>query len=222
MGFREVFTASPFEPLRQHMDKVKGTVDLVLPMFERVREGDFPGLEDITRRVFKLEHEADVIKNEIRQTIPQHFFLPVYRGDLLGYLKLQDDIADAVENLAVVLTIKKLALPAPISEVMFSYVGKVLEVYGYVYEITTMLRELSATGLEGEVLGEILEKVRQAEHAEWEADKIQFQVARKLFALEDELKATDIFLWSRVSVTLGKLANHAEKTGDRVRRMLIH
>jgi predicted phosphate transport protein (TIGR00153 family) len=222
MGFREVFAASPFEPLRQHMDKVKETVDLVRPMFERVEEEDFSGLEQITKRIFKLEHEADVIKNEIRQTIPQQFFLPVYRGDLLGYLKLQDDIADAVENLAVVLTIKKLTLPPAISEAMFSYVSKVLEVYQHVYDIARMLRELSATGLEGDMVGEVLEKVQEAERAEWEADKIQFQVARKLFALEDELKATDIFLWSRVSMTLGKLANYAEKTGDRVRRMLVH
>ena len=37
MGIRELFSESPFEPLRQHMDKVKEAVDLVLPMFERVR-----------------------------------------------------------------------------------------------------------------------------------------------------------------------------------------
>ena len=38
--------------------------------------------------------------------------------------------------------------------------------------------------------------------------------------MEDEIRATDIFLWSRVIGELGQLANFAEKTGDRVRRML--
>ena len=59
-----------------------------------------------------------------------------------------------------------------------------------------------------------------AEHAEWEADKAQFRLVQKLFAMDDRLKATDIFLWSNVFKELGRLANHAEKTADRLRRMM--
>jgi len=220
MQIRELFKESPFEPLRLHMDKVKEAVDLVLPMFEKVRDGDYAALEEMTRSVYKLEHEADQIKTEIRGTIPKSFFLPVYRGDLLGYLKLQDDIADSVENLAVMLTIKRLELPEAITADVLALVGKVLEVYQQVYAITTVLRKLAETGLEGEGIDEALDRVSQAEHAEWEADKAQFDLARKLFALEDEIRATDIFLWSRIFEELGSLANYAEKAGDRVRRML--
>ena len=60
----------------------------------------------------------------------------------------------------------------------------------------------------------------EAEQAEWEADKLQYQLAQKLFAREDEMKATDIFLWSGVFRELGALANHADKTAERLRRML--
>jgi len=67
---------------------------------------------------------------------------------------------------------------------------------------------------------EILRLVVDAEHAEWEADKAQFALAQKLFSLEDEMKATDIFLWSNCFQQLGKLANHADKTAERLRRML--
>ncbi|MHC4444753.1 MAG: DUF47 family protein, partial [Planctomycetota bacterium] len=56
--------------------------------------------------------------------------------------------------------------------------------------------------------------------AEWESDKAEFDLAQKLFALEDEIKATDIFLWSQIFQELGKLANHADKTAERLRRML--
>ncbi|UCG33464.1 MAG: TIGR00153 family protein [Phycisphaerales bacterium] len=220
MGFRELFSESPFEPLRQHMDKVKETVDLLRPMFERVRDKDYQGLEEISKRVFKLEHQADQIKTEIRRTIPTTFFLPVYRGDLLSYLKLQDNIADSVENLAVLLTIKKLELPEKLAPDVLALVDKVLEVYQSVYEITGLLRELTKAGLEGEGIGDVLDKVSRAELGEWEADKVQYALARKLFALEEEMRATDVFLWSNIFTTLGKLANHAEKTGDRIRRML--
>jgi len=62
--------------------------------------------------------------------------------------------------------------------------------------------------------------VATTEKAEWEADRKQYELSKALFALEEELLATDIFLWFRVFGLLGELANHAEKAADRVRRML--
>ena len=92
----DLFRESPFEPLRYHMKTVMECVAFVRPMFEAVRDQKYDNLQDIARKIFKTEHEADIIKDEIRQTIPKRFFLPVYRGDLLGYLKLQDDIVSLV------------------------------------------------------------------------------------------------------------------------------
>ena len=71
--------------------------------------------------MFKAEHAADMIKDDIRRTIPKRFFLPVYRGDLLGYVKLQDDMADSVEDIAVLLTIKKLTLPPSLVDLTFDF-----------------------------------------------------------------------------------------------------
>jgi predicted phosphate transport protein (TIGR00153 family) len=221
MNIAEMFRKSPFEPLRHHMTKVKECVALVVPMFECVRDGDHTKLEDLARRVFKAEHEADQIKNEIRRTIPSTFFLPVYRGDLLGYLKLQDDMADAVEDLAVLLMIKKLHLHEALREDALNLARMVVSVCEILYQATDVLKRMAENGgFEGGEVDELFALVAQAEHREWECDKAEFVLARKLFALDDEMKATDILLWSRVFMELGALANYAEKTGDRVRRML--
>ena len=221
MDIAEMFRKSPFEPLRHHMGKVKECVALVVPMFECVRDGDHAKLEDLARRVFKAEHEADEIKNEIRRTIPTTFFLPVYRGDLLGFLKLQDDMADAVEDLAVLLLIKKLHLHEAIREDVLNLTHMVVSVCEILYRATDELELLAENGgFEGGAVEKLFALVGQAEHREWECDKAEFDLARKLFALDDEMKATDILLWSRVFMELGALANYAEKTGDRVRRML--
>ncbi len=48
----------------------------------------------------------------------------------------------------------------------------------------------------------------------------QYGVSKSLFAMEDEIKTTDLMLWWRVFLELGALANSAEKTADRLRRML--
>jgi predicted phosphate transport protein (TIGR00153 family) len=211
---------SPFEPLGRHMDQVRACVDLVLPIFECVRRQDYDELKRLSEQVFKAEHEADKIKDEIRRTIPKAFSLPVYRGDLLAYLHIQDDIADSVEDLAFQLMIKKLRMPEPLAEDIFGYVRQVLHVCELLVQATDQLKELAEEDFGGPRAENVLEKVGQADQGEWEADKLQFHLAQRLFAMEDELKATDIFLWSGIFQNLGALANHADKTGERLRRML--
>ncbi len=216
----ELFRQSPFGPLRQHMDKVMECVAQVKPMFERSRDRDYGGLNEMVRAVFKQEHQADIIKDEIRQTIPKSFFLPVYRGDLLGYLALQDDMADSVEDIGVLLTIKQLVMPPQLVDRIFHYLDKVVSAADMAYDVSKALTVLVEKGFSGEEVDRVVGMVSLVERAEWEADRKQYELSQALFALEDELKTTDIFLWFRVFGVLGELANHAEKSAGRVRRML--
>ena len=217
---RDLFKESPFEPLRHHMAIVMECVAHVQPMFEAVRDERFDDLQTIAEKVFKIEHKADIIKDDIRGTIPKRFFLPVYRGDLLGYLKLQDDMADSVEDVAALLTIKKLSLPAELVEATFEYVGKVIAVCKETHAIADYLPTLVESDMGGSEVEHVLALVASVEKREWEADRLQYKLAKMLFALDDKMKATDLFLWFRVFGELGQLANFAEKTGDRLRRML--
>ena len=216
----DLFRQSPFEPLRYHMKAVMDCVGLVRPMFEAVRDGRYEDLHSLTKKVFKVEHQADMVKDDIRRTVPKRFFLPVYRGDLLGYVKLQDDMADSAEDIAVLLTIKRLVLPPSLVQPTFEYLAKVEEVCKGTYEIS----EHFPTLVEGDMVGaeaeHALNMVAEVEKREWEADRLQYTLSQQLFALEEEMKPTDIFLWFRVYGELGQLANFAEKTGDRLRRML--
>ena len=217
---RDLFKESPFEPLRYHMKTVMECVAVLRPMFAAVRDGQYDTLQELAKKVFKVEHQADMIKDDIRRTIPKRFFLPVYRGDLLGYIKLQDDMADSVEDLAVLLTIKNLTLPPSLVDPTFEYLTKVEEVC----RGTCAISDYFPTLVEGDMVGteaeQALSMVADVEKREWEADRLQYTLSQQLFALEDEMKATDIFLWFRVYGELGQLANFAEKTGDRLRRML--
>ena len=220
MSVFDRFEISPFGPLSDHMAKVKECVALVMPMFDCVLARDDESLRRLTEQVFKTEHEADQIKNEIRRRIPRTFALPIFRGDLLAFLKLQDAIADSVEDIAVTLTIKPLRLPQSLADDVQAFVRQVLAVYEELYEASDRLKELTEQDFGGQRCEQLLEILANAEHAEWEADKLQYRLAQKLFALDDEMKATDIFLWSGVFQELGGLANHADKTAERLRRML--
>lgn len=217
---QNLFCESPFEPLRYHMKTVMECVAYVQPMFEAVRDKRYDALRELVNKVFKTEHLADIIKDDIRQTIPKRFFLPVYRGDLLGYLKLQDDMADSIEDIAVLLTIKNIALPETLREPTFEYIEKVNDVCQQMCEIGNHLPKLVKSDMAGKEAETVLEMIAAVDKAEWETDRLQYALSQKLFALEDDIKATDILLWFRIFGELGQLANFAEKTGDRLRRML--
>ncbi|UCD30554.1 MAG: TIGR00153 family protein [Planctomycetota bacterium] len=221
MSTFERFEEAPFGPLGEHMARIKECVALVEPMFQHVVDQDYEGLAKLSKQVFKSEHKADQIKNEIRETVPKTFYLPIYRGDLLAYLKLQDDIADSVEDLAVLLTIKKLVLHKSLVHDVLNYVKLVLNVCNLIFECSDELKDIVEDDFGGPKTQKILELVAKSEQAEWESDQAEFDLAQKLFALEDEIKATDIFLWSQVFRELGRLANHADKTAERLRRMLV-
>jgi len=220
MGMLNWREQSPFVPLAEHMKHVRNCADMVPPMFDCLRSNDHVRLKQITEDVFKAEHEADKVKTEIRRTIPKVFSLPVYRGDLLAFVHVQDEMADAAEDLAVQLTIKQLTMPAGMADDVFAYVQQVLRVCQKLYAALELLKELVEQDFAGKRAEQVMSLVGEAEREEWIADKQQYKLAQKLFALEDKMKATDIFLWSGIFQTLGSLANHADKTAERLRRML--
>ncbi len=220
MGLFNWRKQSPFEPLAEHMVHVRKCVAFVLPMFECVRDGDYDRLRELTVSVFAAEHEADKVKTRIRDSIPTTFSLPVFRGDLLALVHVQDDLADAAEDIAVQLTIKRIELPASLVDDALEYVRQAISVCEKLYEALDHLKDVVATSFRGPHIKELMERVAEAEREEWVTDKMQYRLAQKLFALEDEIRPTDIFLWSAIFQNIGALANHADKTGERLRRML--
>ena len=216
----DLFRKSPFEPVHQHMLKVKECIQLVRPLFESLLTEDYDQLQQIVKSISKKEHEADIIKNDIRKTLPKGIFLPVHRDNFLGYLKLQDDMADAIEDVAVLLTIKKLKVHPELREPLMNFVDKVLEVCNLIDKASNKLKILVEVAFSGKEAEEVLTIVEKAEYEEWESDKSELELAKKLFTLEDKIPPTEIFLWFFIFGVLGKLANYAEKTGDMLRRML--
>lgn len=220
--FFDLFKKSPFGPLHEHMIKVRECVGLLRPLFEAVLdEQDEKKIQAITKKISKVEHQADEIKNRIRQSLPGSIFLPVNREDLLAYLKVQDDIADSIEDVAVLLTMKTFHVPAELRDAIFAFVDKVIEVFHFCEEAEEEFERTVSSGFGDAERQKVLEFVQRAEHAEWEADTAQNAAARQLFALEAKLSPSDLFLLFKIFGEVGRVANHAEKTGDRLRQLLV-
>ncbi|MFB0564465.1 MAG: TIGR00153 family protein [Candidatus Aminicenantaceae bacterium] len=216
----KLFGKSPFEPLYQHMLKVKECVDLVKPLMDALLEGKSEKLEDIAKKIFKAEHEADLVKKEIRNRLPKSIFLPVARGDILRFLKEQDSIADSAEDLAVLLTLRKMTVPEEMKEDLNDLVDKVVITYQAAMTVSSEIKTLAETSFGGVEAHKVMDLIEQLKMDEWEADKAQMKAAKKMFSLEDKLDPVSVMMWTHILRELGTLANHAENAGDQMRMML--
>jgi len=216
----KLFGKSPFEPLYQHMVKVKECVDLVRPLMDAVMQGETKKVKEIAKKIFKAEHYADMVKKDIRSQLPKSIFLPVARGDLLRFLKEQDHIADSAEDLAVLLTLRKTTVPEEMKEDLKNFVDKVLETYEMAMIVSSEIKLLAETSFGGAEAHKVTELIEQIKVKEWEADKAQMNTAKKLFSIEEKLDPVSVVMWMNILKELGTLANHAENAGDQMRMML--
>jgi predicted phosphate transport protein (TIGR00153 family) len=216
----KLFGKSPFEPLYQHMCKVKKCVDLIKPLMQAFFDEDFEKVTEITKKIFKAEHEADLMKKEIRINLPKGIFLPVARGDILRFLKEQDNIADATEDLAVLLAMRRMKVPTELKEELHNLVDDVIEAFDLTMKVSSEIKILAETSFGGAEAHKVMEMIEKIKIKEWEADKAQMRAAQKMFSLEDQLDPVSVMMWMNIFRELGNLANHAENTGDQLRIML--
>ncbi|HSH46176.1 MAG TPA: TIGR00153 family protein [Longimicrobiales bacterium] len=215
-----LFGRSPFKPLADHAGRVQTTVELVPDLFEAFMSGNWQETEALYERISKLEHKADVVKNEIRDHLPKSMFMPVDRGDVLRFLKEQDAIADAAEDLAVMLTIRRTDTPEAIREDVMELVRFVVQISATWYELAQELPTLQEASFTGPEVEKTMENIGRISDMEWKADQMQWAVSRQLFDHEEELGVVSVMIWMHVLGLIGRIANHAENTADLLRLML--
>lgn len=219
-SFFGLFGKSPFGPLAQHTERVHDTVVLIRPLFEAFVDGNWDEVESVYDQISRLEHKADKLKNEIRDHLPKSLFLPVDRGDVLLFLKEQDKIADAAEDLGVLLTMRRTPTPETMRPAVLDLVDLAVRTAEAWFEAARELPTLQEASFTGPEVEKVMQRIAAVSDLEWEADKLQAQVSKSLYDHEQELGAVSVMFWTGIIRTLGEVANRAENTADLLRLML--
>ncbi len=218
--FLNLFGRSPFTPLQTHMGKVRECVLKVPSLFDAIKEGNYDRLSILAEEISKLEHDADLVKNDIRNHLPNSLFLPIDRRQLLEILSLQDHIADRVEDLSVLLNLKRVVIPPQLQERMEQFVAINIETFEGACLIVKELHELlesSFGGIEAEKVSAMVQLVAYKEH---EADLVQNTLLKTLFGLEDQMSYGTFYLWIQATKAIAEISNLSEKLANRIRMTL--
>ncbi len=219
-SFLGLFGKSPFPNLREMAEAVQECADQVPVLFEAFFDDDYDQVLALSEQISHLEHEADVIKTRIRDGMPKTMFMPVDRRDLLDVLASLDAVADCAEDVGILFTLRRMERIEELEKPLKKLVRRVDKTVRKAMEIVValeVLAEVSFTGPEAERVLKMIDELNRLEH---KADIVQDDLARQLFAMEDDLKPGALLLWNKIFNKVGDMANSAEKMGNRLRLFL--
>jgi predicted phosphate transport protein (TIGR00153 family) len=220
MSIFDLFRKSPFAALNEMMKEVLECTNRVPKLYEYFLKEDIDNIEKIAKEISDHEYKTDIIKNEIRQSLPSSIFMPVARGDLLQIISAMDAIADKTEDLGVLMTFKAVKVPESIKSEIQEFVKSILEVVNLskeVIEELETLRAASFAGPETQTVSDLLDKINESEH---ETDKYQYSLTKTILNSDKELDCASLVLWLKIIETTGGIANASEKMANRIRLII--
>lgn len=215
-----LFGRSPFAPIQDHMEQVSQCVNLLRSLFDAVHSGNFDQAETIATKISKLEHKADLIKNDIRNHLPSGLYLPIARGDLLEILSLQDHLADQAEDIAILSTLKKLEIPKSFQNDFIAFLEKNMEAFETTSKIIKQLHELLGSSFGGAEAEKVRRLVEQVSFSEHEADLYQRKLLKRLYNDEVEMPYSSFALIQQILQATSDLSNISETLAHRIRMTL--
>jgi len=214
---RLVYQYPSLDLLEHHAGKVCETVE---ELTEEV-EGYLEGREDEgqSERVSELEHEADLLKFQVRSTLPRSdSFMPVARSDLLDFLWQQDNIADDAQDAAGLLPL----LWVELSPEMVAKWREFLEVLrrgvAIYRQMARGLKELLERGFREEKVSQIMKLLGEVNALEHRADVIERESIAMVYAQKD-LDSFAKYHLIQVLLKLGGILDHMENAAGRIRIM---
>lgn len=215
-----IFVKSPFKRMREHMLKVIECVVLLNELFDALRSENQTKVEELREKVFKAEHEADVIKNEMRDHLPRSVFMPINRRDLLDMLDLQDSIADTAQDIVELLTLRNMIPPKELHQQIVHYLEVAQETCFMARDISQDFDILLETGFGQKEAERILEMIEALSDKESLVDNTEMELSRELFNLEKQMNPIDVIFWYKIFELIGGLADYAEKVSNRLRLLI--
>jgi predicted phosphate transport protein (TIGR00153 family) len=215
-----IFGKSPFAPLQSHMKKVSSCIKKLTEIFEGLCDKSPEELETLVEELSKLEHEADLTKNDIRNHLPKSLFLPIDRSQFLEILAIQDGIADQAEKIGHLLTLSPLQDFGSYCVNLHTLYKKNIEAF---WDTRTVIKELhelveaSFGGIEAEKVKKIIENTS---YKEYEADKLKHQFMKDFFQAAESIPMPFFYLYIRLIEEINKISHISESLANRIRMIL--
>ncbi len=207
----------PLECLENHAETVHKCLvtaaDAVRTYFNR----EHINFVELFDEVSHLEHEADLVKRNVRAHLPKGIIMPIDKFELFFYLNEQDAIAGTAETMLEWITYRHPQIPSGIKQGIFDLMDKCLDTSKNLPQLLHAARTYFHTGDE-DVRNHVKEGIRKIRSREHDADVLEHDLKRSLF--NAELDPISLLYLLRLVDLIGSSADHAENAVDILRSMI--
>jgi len=217
-----IFGSSPVQPLEKHVDIAYRCTRQLAPFFAAVVAGDWDAAATVRDDIYRLEHEADNLKKEIRLHLPKSLFMPVPREDLLELLLVQDKMANRAKDVSGLVLGRQMSIPAPIADDYLVFVQRNIDAAKQARKSVRELDELFTTGFRGAEVNLVSSMIEDLDRIETDTDDRQAALRAQLFAVERSLEPVNVMFLYRIIELTGEIADMAERVGRRLELLLSH
>ncbi|MCH9617274.1 MAG: hypothetical protein SP4CHLAM5_07980 [Chlamydiia bacterium] len=218
--FSSLFPRTPLSHLQLHMEKTCACLAKLKELCQIREKAEPCEIEKIAKKISELEHDADLIKNDIRSSLPKSFLFSMDRINFLEILTLQDNLADTAEDISDILILKKLSPLPALEEKLHEYIDTNLDATWILKEIVFNLDTLIEASFGGPIAVKMKGQIHDITVKEHEADVIKKEVKKTLFSLADQLEFADFILWLNFIEEIGVISHFAEKEALRIGMLL--
>ena len=215
-----LFGKSPIRPLQEHMQLVVACASQLEPFFEAVLADDWKGASDIFDKIADDENRADELKKQFRLNMPKSLFMPMSRGDLLGILAQQDNIANATKDICGIVLGREMDIPSVLQSDFIAYVKSAIETCEKALKAIDELDELLETGFTGQEVKFVKKLIRDLDTQEQKVDKRERKLRHRLFKIEAEMPPVHVMFLYNVIDNIGGVADTAEQVGNQLELLL--
>lgn len=211
---------TPFSQLLDHMGKVRECIDLLGEGIIRYYQGDYQNFSTLTKKISEIEHEADLIKSNLRNHLPNSLFMPVDKGKFLWALREQDAILDHADNLAHMLNMRHTTIPKELQSLFIDHSKLVMKTVGAMEKAVENIKDLVETSFVKRERDQTKEFIYNVHKLEYESDKKKYDMTKGIYKLEKELSPMDVYHLLKIADWVDDIADHAENVADWLRAMI--
>jgi predicted phosphate transport protein (TIGR00153 family) len=216
-----IFGSSPVEPLQLHMGVCHRAASDLRALVAATQSQDWENAEACLRQISQREHEADVLKQQIRRTLTKpRMLMPVHREDLLKLILAQDAIANLAKKTGRLILWRKLVFPESVGERFLQLLERTTAASKKARKSIRRLDELFETSFRGPEAERVEEIIGELDEIETETDRLQRAVRDALLEIEKDHDPIDVMFMYQAIDLVGEIADMAERVGRRLENLL--
>lgn len=216
----KLFGKSPFFLLQNHMEKVQLCLSKLKKLFDSIESIKDEKKQKLIEKVSLFEHEADIVKNDIRNHLPRSIVLPIDRTRFLEILALQDSVADMAEETALYLRQRELKDIHIFADTLKAYVASSLRTFDCATAIIKDFDHLIESMFGGKEAQRVKELVMTTAACDNETKKLKQEMLDLLYLHGETFSPPAFHQWSEVIDSIALIAKLSERLANRVRMTL--